>query len=358
MQRQFGGRDEGDDHGHRRQRRGAQHQHDVGPAARDEFDADDEDQPADHRHRDQFGERSGDQDEQRHPDACEDARPPRLRTRRHRHAGAGQRSTRRQRAEEAAREVRRALRDEVPRRVGPAAVGVGHRRRDARRLRQATSATAKPAAEQAGDGARNSVMTKGGNAFGIDAMSPTVSTSTCSTSTAAVTTTSAISVANAFSGLMKWNDRPDRDRRERRPGMAPSCHDPTLAKASTNLPNRVVALRSVPGRVEDHARDDLHGDAGGEAGHHRVGDEVHDRAELAAARRAASPRRRRARAPRRSPGRPGLAPRPSARCATTAPSALVSVVTISTVLAKTEPRIVDTMPEYRPATGLNPPMLA
>ena len=39
-------------------------------------------------------------------------------------------------------------------------------------------------------------------------------------------------------------------------------------------------------------------------------------------------------------------------------SALVSVVIISTVRARTEPMIVDTIPEYRPATGLNPPMLA
>src|SRR5262245_3586650 len=38
--------------------------------------------------------------------------------------------------------------------------------------------------------------------------------------------------------------------------------------------------------------------------------------------------------------------------------ALVNVVTISTVRANTEPTIVDTTPEYRPATGLKPPMLA
>ncbi len=39
-------------------------------------------------------------------------------------------------------------------------------------------------------------------------------------------------------------------------------------------------------------------------------------------------------------------------------SALVSVVTISTVRANAEPTMVATIPEYRPATGLNPPMLA
>lgn len=38
--------------------------------------------------------------------------------------------------------------------------------------------------------------------------------------------------------------------------------------------------------------------------------------------------------------------------------ALVKVVTMSTVRAKTDPTTVGTMPEYRPATGLNPPMLA
>ena len=38
--------------------------------------------------------------------------------------------------------------------------------------------------------------------------------------------------------------------------------------------------------------------------------------------------------------------------------ALVSVVTISTVRANTEPRMADTIPEYRPAAGLKPPMLA
>ena len=39
-------------------------------------------------------------------------------------------------------------------------------------------------------------------------------------------------------------------------------------------------------------------------------------------------------------------------------SALVSVVTINTVRANSEPTMVDTTPEYRPATGLKPPMLA
>ena len=46
-------------------------------------------------------------------------------------------------------------------------------------------------------------ISNGGSAFGMDAMSPTVSTSTARTETAAVTTTSAISVAKASSGLMK-----------------------------------------------------------------------------------------------------------------------------------------------------------
>ena len=38
--------------------------------------------------------------------------------------------------------------------------------------------------------------------------------------------------------------------------------------------------------------------------------------------------------------------------------ALVRVVTISTVRAKTEATMPGTTPEYRPTTGLNPPMLA
>ena len=38
--------------------------------------------------------------------------------------------------------------------------------------------------------------------------------------------------------------------------------------------------------------------------------------------------------------------------------ALVRVVTISTVRAKTDAMIPGTTPEYRPTTGFNPPMLA
>ena len=38
--------------------------------------------------------------------------------------------------------------------------------------------------------------------------------------------------------------------------------------------------------------------------------------------------------------------------------ALVSVVTIKTVREKTEATMPGTTPEYRPTTGLNPPMLA
>ena len=65
-----------------------------------------------------------------------------------------------------------------------------------------TSATASPPASSSGMAAKLGIS-NGGSAFGMDAMSPTVSTSTARTETAAVTTTSAMSVAKASSGLMK-----------------------------------------------------------------------------------------------------------------------------------------------------------
>ena len=72
----------------------------------------------------------------REPDAREDTCPTRLRPSRSRDAGPGERAARRQRAEEAADEVARTLCREVTGHVAAAAVGIGHRRRDARGLRQ------------------------------------------------------------------------------------------------------------------------------------------------------------------------------------------------------------------------------
>ncbi len=78
-------------------------------------------------------------------------------------------------------------------------------------------------------------ITNGGRAFGMDAMSPTVSTSRRITVTATVTTTRAMSVANASSGLTSLNTAHTATVASATRHGA-SCHDPMWAKALMNLP--------------------------------------------------------------------------------------------------------------------------
>ena len=115
-----------------------------GQPAHHKLEADDEDESADDRHRDDLGGRTGDQDQQRKPDTGEDAGPTGLCPSRCRNAGARQRAARRQRSEEAAREVADALCDEVAGHVAAAAVGVRHGRGDARRPAPARRARPRP----------------------------------------------------------------------------------------------------------------------------------------------------------------------------------------------------------------------
>ncbi len=97
-----------------------------------------------------------------------------------------------------------------------------------------TSATANPPANSSGMAAKLGSC-NGGSAFGMDAMSPTVSTSTVMSDTTAVTRASATSVAKACRGLIKWNTAHTATvATATRHGA--DCQEPMCAKASMNLP--------------------------------------------------------------------------------------------------------------------------
>ena len=323
----------------------------------DELESDDEDEPADDRHRDELGHRTGDQNEHRKPDAREDAGPTGLCPSGSRDAGARQRTTCGQRAEEATRQVGRCpARLKSPDMLLRLPSGFGTAAEIPAACASATSATATPPSRSSGITAKFGRVS-GGREFAIEAMSPTVSTSMCAIATTAVTTTRAIRIAKDLSGLMKWNTA---HTATVPPATATAVgfHRPICGQRVDELADRVAALRLIAGRIVEHTGDDLQRDAGAEARHDRVGDEVHDRPEA----QQSEDQHHRAdddgRAPRRWRDRRGRGPSRLSTLRDDSAIALVSVVTIKTVREKTEATMPGTTPEYRPTTGLNPPMLA
>ena len=92
---------------------------------------------------------------------------------------------------------------------------------------------------------------RGGSEFVIEAISPTVSTSTRATATTTVTTTSASRMANDFSGLMKWNTAQIATV-PAATATAIGCHSPIWASVSKNLP--IVLYTVVYNRWSHAAR--------------------------------------------------------------------------------------------------------
>ena len=187
-------------------------------------------------------------------------------------------------------------------------------------------------------------------------MSPTVSTSTCITATATVSTAREIRVAKASSGLTNRKTAHTATvATATRHGA--SCQDPMWVNASTNLPrvlcrsgrypvasaitpamicNAMPVVKPVITALETKFMIDP-----------KLSSPNTSITSPTTTASAAT-----------SAGSAGSSPASVRTLRDDNANALVNVVTMSTVRASTEPTIVDTIPEYRPATGLNPPMLA